>query len=430
MREALLDLLRCPYCGTRLSVVDNDALARTEHDIVSGVLGCECCAFPIVEGIPVLIADDATRDAMHALEAGRHEEALFRLLGLGQDKRRAGAFRTLLARGEPMTYREALCILCRDAEGTYFLYRLSDPTFVVAEALLRALGQHPALAAGRALDLCGGSGHLTRLLAGLPGAGDNQPGAGGHPDPQTDPPVVADVAFWKLWLATKVTAPGCTAICCDANHPLPFVDGAFSLVVLADAFPYIWHKRLLAGEMTRLAAPDGAIVMPHLHSALGDNMSAGDTLTPAAYTSLFSRQQPRLFSDEALLTQVLDQRVIDLTQSAAAMEIGSNPAFTLVASRDDDLFRRYEVPERGHVSGALIVNPLYRVERRGGSSIVTLSFPTAEYAEEFAACRRYLPDTLTVDADLTRPLDPSALGSEGAELRRRRVLLDAPPHYL
>ena len=429
MREALLDLLRCPYCGTRLSVVDNDALARTEHDIVCGVLGCECCAFPIVEGIPVLIADDATRDAMHALEAGRHEEALFRLLGLGQDERRSGAFRTLLVRGEPMTYREALSILCLDAEETYFLYRLSDPTFVVAAALLRALGQHPAVAAGRALDLCGGSGHLTRLLAGLPGAGDTQPGAGSQPDAQTDRPVVADVAFWKLWLATRMIASGSTAVCCNANHPLPFVDGAFSLVVLADAFPYIWHKRLLAGEMTRLAAPDGAIVMPHLHSALGDNMSAGDTLTPAAYGSLFARQQPRLFSDEVLLTQVLDQRVVDLTQSVAAMEIGSDPAFTLVASRDDDLFRRYEVPERGHVSGALIVNPLYRVERRGGSSILTLSFPTPEYAEEFAACRRYLPDTVTVEADLAGPIEPAMLGSACEELRQRRIVLDAPPHY-
>ncbi len=429
MREALLDLLRCPFCGTRLGVVDNDALVRAERDIVSGVLGCECCAFPIVDGIPVLIADDTTRDAMHALEAGRHEDALFRLLGLVPNTRRTGAFRALLARDVPLTYRDALAILCLDAEGACFLYRFSDPTFVAAEALVQTLGQHPSIAHGRSLDLCGGSGHLTRVLAGLPRAAGNQLGAEGQPDAQTDQPIVADVAFWKLWLATEVTAPGCTAICCDANHPLPFVDGAFSLVVLADAFPYIWHKRLLAGEMTRLAAPDGAIVMPHLHSALGDNMSAGDTLTPAAYTSLFSRQQPRLYNDVALLTQVLDDRVVDLTQSVAATDVGSDPAFTLVACCDDDLFRRYEVPQLGHVSGALIVNPLYRVERRGGSSILTRTFPTPEYAEEFAACTRYLPDTVTVDADLTGPVEPAMLGSAGEELRRRRILLDAPLHY-
>ena len=67
MREALLDLLRCPFCGSRLTVVDNEALERDAGRIESGVLGCDCCAFPIVAGIPVFIADDPTRDAMHPM---------------------------------------------------------------------------------------------------------------------------------------------------------------------------------------------------------------------------------------------------------------------------------------------------------------------------------------------------------------------------
>ena len=54
------------------------------------------------------------------------------------------------------------------------------------------------------------------------------------------------------------------------------------MVVLADAFPYIWHKRACAEEMMRLAGEDGLVVMPHLHSSLGFNYSAGDCLTPAA----------------------------------------------------------------------------------------------------------------------------------------------------
>ena len=73
------------------------------------------------------------------------------------------------------------------------------------------------------------------------------------------------------------------------------------LVVLSDAFPYIWHKRLLAGEMMRLAGDRGTIVMPHLHSSLGFNFSAGMTLTPAAYRDLFAPAQPRLFRDSDLL---------------------------------------------------------------------------------------------------------------------------------
>ena len=156
--------------------------------------------------------------------------------------------------------------------------------------------------------------------------------------------MLADLFFWKLWLARRFTSPGCEPVCCDANQPLPFAREAFSLVVLADAFPYIWHKRLLAEEMMRLSVPDGVIVMPHLHSALGENFSAGNTLTPAAYRDLFASRQPRLFSDELLLTQVLEHGQVDLTRDASPAELGAEPSFTLIAGGSADLFQRYELP--------------------------------------------------------------------------------------
>jgi uncharacterized protein YbaR (Trm112 family) len=450
MHEELLDLLRCPFCGTRLSVVENEALVRSGGRIESGVLGCECCAFPVVAGIPVLIADDLTRDAMHTLEAGRRDEALFMLLGL--DGARADAFRGLLARPVPPTYRDALAILSLDAEGTCFEYRFSDPTYVMVEGLLQAIGQQPWPMAGRVLDLCGGSGHLTRVLSDLQsGAGSVRlkpdstssptsagPAIGSTWSPASDGPqsggpvpgtVLADLFFWKLWLARRFTSPACAAICCDANSPLPFATSTFSFVMLADAFPYIWHKRLVADEMMRLAGPDGVVMLPHLHSALGENFSAGNTLTPAACQDLFASHQPRLFSDDRLLTDLLTDRIVDLSQGVAPTELGSEPSFTLIASRRADLFRRSHVPVAQGVTGELRVNPLYRVERRGGSSILTLTFPTPEYEEEFGECRRYLPDTVTVDADLSGVIVPATLGSAYEDLRRRRIVIDAPPQY-
>ena len=57
MNLSLLELLRCPYCGNRLSLVDNISLKRVSSTVDSGVLGCECCAFPVVSGIPTLIAN-------------------------------------------------------------------------------------------------------------------------------------------------------------------------------------------------------------------------------------------------------------------------------------------------------------------------------------------------------------------------------------
>ena len=418
MHASLLDILRCPFCGTVVSIVENDALAREGARIEEGVLGCECCAFPVVAGIPVMMADETTRHALHALEAGRGDEALFGLLGLSDDKARQEHFRVLMTR-DTATYRDALELLCHDAEGTYFLYRFTDPTFVTAEALLQAIGQQRWPVESRTLDLCGGSGHLTRVLTRL------RP-SGGPLDPGT---ILADLYFWKLWLASRFTAPDSGPVCCDANHPLPFAAGAFSTVVLADAFPYVWHKRLLAEEMMRLVGPDGVVVMPHLHSALGDNFSAGNTLTPAAYRALFESGEPRLFSDERIFNDMIEHGVVDLTRDLSPEQLGTEPALTLVASTRADLFHRYELTDEHEVTGELAVNPLYRVGRRGESSILTLTFPTPEYEAEFNECRRYLPDRITVEADLTVPILRETLGTQYENLRDRRVLIDAPVGY-
>ena len=409
-----LDLLRCPFCGTRLSVVENAALERSPTRIESGVLGCECGAFPVIAGIPVLIADDATRNAMHALEAGRSDEAFHALLGL--DGSGLDAFHKLTSGRSSPSYRDLLPLLCGDAEADYMLHRFSDPTYLVIEALLDNLGRSPSprSAGRRDLDLCGGSGHLTRVLL-------RQPACAGA--------VLADVHFWKLWLAARIVAPECEPVCCDANSPLPFADDLFDTVLLCDAFPYIWHKRLLAGEMQRVATTDGLVAMPHLHSAHGENYSAGDTLSPAAYRDLFAPLAPRLFDDRTLLDDLLDERVVDLSRHTPPAECGDTPSITLIAARDTNLYRRFDVLGRLDVAGVLTVNPLYRVEYTDGISRLTLTFPTPEYEDEFALAKRYLPAGITVDADVRDAVTPASVGARYAELRQRRVLIDAPHRY-
>jgi uncharacterized protein YbaR (Trm112 family)/SAM-dependent methyltransferase len=411
VRETLLAILRCPFCGGCLTVVDNQALERAHGRIESGVLGCDCCAFPVVAGIPVLIADDMTREAMHQLEADQREQALLTLLGL--DQVRAVSFRSFMQHPRP-TYRDALAILSLDAEADCFLYRFSDPTFLMIEALLTGVVQSGCLDGRPVLDLCGGSGHLTRVLAGLEPAGGV---------------INADVYFWKLWMAKRFTSPSSEAVCCDANSPLPLAREVCSLIVLADAFPYIWHKRLLAEEMMRAVGPRGMIVLPHLHSSLGENFSAGMTLTPAGYASLLEPHAPHLFSDERLLDAALNRRTVDLTRSASPDEIGTEPSFTLIATRRADVFQKHVVSDSREIRGELRVNPLYRVEHRGESSLLTLTFPTPDYEEEFGACKHYLPSVLTLPGDLNGPIAPGMLGAQYDELRRRRVIIDAPPDY-
>ena len=419
--DTLIDLLRCPFCGGRFNLADGPPTVRAaDGRLDAGILWCECCAFPVVAGIPVLRADDITRATMAQIEAGRLAEALETLLGL--DESRVPAFRALTDRADA-TYREAIAILSPDPEGTYFVYRFSDPTFVMAEAVVRALAEHPRAMAGPVLDLCGGSGHLTRVLTGV------------RPDSSV---VLADMFFWKLWLARTFVAPQAIPVCCDANQPLPFERATFGTVVLSDAFPYIWHKRLLADEMVRQAGASGLIVMPHLHSSLGWNYSAGMTLTPRSYADLFAALEPRLFADEALLTQAIEGNGIDLSSPLTPEALGDANSFTLVATADASVFRRYERPAQPPVQGELIVNPLYCTESTDDGVRLTLTFPTPEYADEFADCRRYLPDTLdlpepqnlrTSEPQNLRTSEPQNLRTPAPELLRRRILIDAPPRY-
>ena len=281
----------------------------------------------------------------HALERGDRDEALATALDVSRTE---AAELARAAGAAALTYREAIAVLAPDAEGTYFLHRFSDPTFVSAEALVRVLGG-VAPAGGPWLDLCGGTGHLAHALA----------GAEEEPGPARAETVIADLYFWKLWLATHITTPAAGAVCCSADAPLPFTSDRFSMVVLMDAFPYIWHKRLCADEMMRVARPDGVVALPHLHSSEGENYAAGDPLSPSAYRDLFAPFRPALLSDARLLDGLLDDACLDLADDRSPEQLHGEPSLTLVASRQAGARRRASAPEPAAVAGALRVNPLY-----------------------------------------------------------------------
>src|SRR3954453_18452405 len=259
MRTDTLDLLRCPYCGGRLSLVDalfHEAAGETIRD---GVLGCHCCLFPVVDGIPVMHLLPASVRALDQIKAGRADLArrtIFRL----DDEAQAATF-DAVASSPTATYRETVEAFGPNFEGGYFLYRFSDPTYLVAQALVRAIGSTVLTGAARAVDICGGSGHVTRALLDLSSA----------------PPILADLYFAKIWLARQFTAPGCEPVCCDGNAPMPFARGAFAFAMCTDAFMYIWTKRQFVGEMERLIDAqrdrsrdrdprDGAVLIGHTHN--------------------------------------------------------------------------------------------------------------------------------------------------------------------
>ena len=417
MQTDTLALLRCPYCGGPLSLVESLFNERTAATIDNGVLGCHCCLFPVVDGIPILHLLPDSVKALDQLKAGRADLARRTMFGL-DDEAQAAAF-DAVASSPTATYRDTVEAFGPNFEGGYFLYRFSDPTYLVAQALVRAIGSTVLGGSRRAVDICGGSGHVTRTLLDLSSA----------------PPVLADLYFAKIWLARRFTAPGCEPVCCDGNAPMPFARGAFAFAMCTDAFMYIWTKRQFVGEMERLidtsraAAQPGAILIGHTHNERTWSPSHGQPLSPEGYADLFETIEPRVFGELELFGDLVSGAPLDLSRRDSQQVLDANPALAIVASRDARVFTRHQSPAPAAPAGELRLNPLYAVTAEGDRLRLRLTFPDKEYEDEYGACRRYLPEELTLDADAIAAMEAGRVSGELADLLRRKVIVDLPKRY-
>jgi uncharacterized protein YbaR (Trm112 family) len=416
MRTETLDFLRCPYCGGRLVLDTSHFHRRTDDTLEDGILACQCNIAPLVDGIPVLHVQPDAKTALEQLKARRPDLARRTMFGL-ETAAQAAAF-DAVASSPAATYRETVEALGANFEGGYFLYRFTDPTYLVAQALVHAIGSTVLGGARRAIDICGGSGHLTRTLLGLSAA----------------PPVLADLYFAKIWLARRFTAPGCEPVCCDGNAPMPFARGAFAFAMCTDAFMYIWTKRQFVAEMERLIdtrgdAQPGAILIGHTHNERTWSPSHGQPLAPEGYADLFETIEPRVFGELGLFGDVVAGGPLDLSRRDDQHTLDSNPALAIVASRDPRVFARHALPAPAAPAGELRLNPLYAVTPEGNRLRLRLTFPDSEYEDEYGACRRYLPEELTLGRDALAAMEAGDLSGELVDLVRRKVIVDLPKRY-
>lgn len=419
MRDDTLDILRCPYCGGRLELVASLFHQREGREIVHGILGCHCCVFPVIDGIPVLHLLPGTTRARELVEAGDPVRARQAMLSL-DDPADSERFEAAAASPEA-TYRDVVEALGPSFEGGYFLYRFSDPTYLVAHAVVRAVAGTVLAGGGRAVDLCGGSGHLTRALLDL----------------SDEPPVLADLYFAKVWLARRFTAPGAEAVCCDGNAPLPFARGAFRYAMCSDAFQYIWTKRQFVQEMLRLVSmatrrgesEAGAAVISHTHNQRTWSPSHGQPLPHEGYTDLFETVAPRIFGEAGLFADVVAGGPLDLSRRDNAETLDADPALTIIASRHPGVFRRHALEPPLRPRGVLRVSPLYVQEHHDDGLRLRLKFPSDDYADEYAASRQYLPDEVMLAPRDAAALAAGTLTGTLLDLMWRRVIVDLPERY-
>jgi hypothetical protein len=204
-----------------------------------------------------------------------------------------------------------------------------------------------------------------------------------------------------------------------------------------DAFMYIWTKRQFVGEMERLVASStsdgepGAVLIGHTHNERTWSPSHGQPLAPAGYRDLFETFEPRVFGESSLFADVVKGGPLDLSRRDPDEVLDREPALSIVASRHPGVFAAHppDALPAPAARGEFRLNPLYSATADGDQVRLRLQFPSGDYAEEYGACRAYLPDEADVDraalATLPAPTVPPAL----AELARHRVVLDLPKRY-
>jgi hypothetical protein len=215
---------------------------------------------------------------------------------------------------------------------------------------------------------------------------------------------------------------------------MPFARGAFGFAMCTDAFMYIWTKRQFVGEMERLVAngsssEPGAVLIGHTHNERTWSPSHGQPLTPEGYADLFETIEPRLFGEGHLFADVVAGGPLDLSRRDDQQTLDQSPALTIVASRHPEVFARHALTQPAGAAGELRINPLYAQEPDGDRIRLTLAFPNEEYADEYGACRQYLPETLTLERSVIQSLATGRVSGELSELLRRKVIVDLPKRY-
>ena len=189
-------LLRCPFCGTRLSLVENEALVRAGGRIESR--GARLRVLRVPDRRRHSRADrrrpHARRDA-RARGGTSRRGAVHAPRTHWRPRRRLSRIARRAAHHRPIATRSPCSAWTPKAHGSPIGSRIPPTSW--SKACYRPSASRQADVVGRALDLCGGSGHLTRVLTGL------QSGIA-VPSPGT---VLADLFFWKLWLARCFISP-------------------------------------------------------------------------------------------------------------------------------------------------------------------------------------------------------------------------------
>jgi len=423
MQQNLLELLRCPYCGSMFEL--SEVMEAQGEDIIHGCLQCECNSFPVLEGIPLLINNPAKKYVLKYLRDGEIKKAV--ALSINKNSRNIIRIADFI-HSKPLGTRlkkivldasyyfskkqyerysdpsTCFCDLLKPGlSGDYLKHRFSSQTFWSLYPFIPLIQRKKR----RILDVCCGSGHASFVIS-------------RYVNPEEL--VCVDADFRHLYLAKKYFSEA-EFINTDANSQLPFKDNIFSSVIMMDSFHYIDAKSSLSKELFRMLEAKGNLLLLHIHNSLLDNYAAGIPLSPMHLQNLFKDDAVRILPENTIVEDFIWHDRIDLSREYTSGDLVSSNLILIKSpylEEFSDLWSKIS-PKKG----SLIINPIYTTTCKNENKIVLeRNFPNEYFRKENPISENYLIDMYELHPDDLKSAEITD------NLLRKCILIHVPEKYI
>jgi SAM-dependent methyltransferase/uncharacterized protein YbaR (Trm112 family) len=428
MKQELLELLKCPYCGSDFEIEEiYEVFSEDEDEIRNGCIKCECSEYPILEGILILKNTATKKYIIEHLKKKEVEKAvalsfkegvndICRVADFIEPKPAGKIIKKCLlgfARHSSISNKKTSFFdaLGKGSYEVYLKHRFSSQTFWSLYPFVPLLRRRRK----RILEVCCGAGHASFVIS-------------NYVNPEEL--ICVDGKFKSLYLAKKYFS-NAEFINIDANYQLPFKDGIFSSVLIMDAFHYVDARALLAKEFERVLNPEGMLLLLHLHNALVENVAAGKPLSPLTWKGLFDLDITMLPEKSIVEDFVLRDR-LDLSKKCSEKDLNSSDAILMIAGADSDCFEGLWEDILG-IKENLIINPIYKMEEKGDKIVLEREFPSEFFRMEYPLTEKYLPERCEIDkrfvkGRIVRVSDSDEIEIE--DLMRKFVIINVPENYI
>ncbi|MGE3277772.1 MAG: methyltransferase domain-containing protein [Vicinamibacterales bacterium] len=356
MHRSFLPLLRCPICRGPLAVAET--VQGSDGCLEWGLLSCRCREpHAVVAGIPLLLPALDPR--------GIEARTALRTPHLDHEAWLAEACRRWMPSLPPLAPRPTALEAIAEAGGgvfyEYLAWKWATRSFATGVTLLGAAPR------GVLVDLGCGMGHLAWTAGHLRAATKT---------------IAVDHAL-PLLLAGRALGllpapPHGLAVCADANFGLPVVDGTAATVFVSDGLHYFFRARAVVADAHRALAPDGVLILNHLHNrhATAGEPAQGHSRAPDEWSGQVQHAGfgwQALFADDDLLQAVA---MGDVPPHRLPFELAAARSLSMLAGSAPRAWSPGVLPDEG----PLALNPVYGFAPARDAA--HRAWPSAAFADE------------------------------------------------